>query len=780
MYCYQASLALVFASFIFWAGLLWYGEERKESLLYFWLSFLVISSPFTLKFLPHFNDYLRTGHYAHQFILNPEVNHGRLLPVLGKQVLEHLALYGFAGDGRWRHNLPNRPFFDPWLAIFFWAGIIIALLRIQELPYSFALLNLVAMLLPGLLAYNNAGPHFLHISGAFVPSCLFPAIAMKWAMNAFRSKRWLFTAMGLIILALLGLEGYWTFNDYFNIWAKKVSETMSFDELFVKTAEILNSYSPQPDLWVLPNSAVQKIPLVPSSFTFIYTNSTPYSFIPADEAEAPERLREILKGHKTAGLVEWDLDSLKWAAPVYGDRKGLLRFLLEQVGTLKERKVFDSIALSLYELPESFDFTLYPESCAGIRFGEIMEIKGCEFGGTGSQATVPSGGVLWAILRWEAIRPPGQNYKAALYITDNAGHLIAQDDRLLLNEKGLPTASWQAGSQGLDYRLISIPPGTPPGEYSVEVAVYNPESLLKLPVTSGPKVSARIARTGKFTVARSNASLSPSVKVNAYIGEPPSLLWLGFEPIPKELKPGDKFTLNFHWQALQDAPPKAEVKIELVNREGEVVQESYFPVGLSYPTALWIEGETVTDRYDLILARKVPSGNYDLVTEVKQESSGLRYKLGTIQVKSWPRMFEMPPVGNRAEIKFDSLFQLEGYEISDLKPGESAQIKLCWRALEEIPDSYKIFIHLVNQEGAIVSQVDAVPCYGECPTTGWLPGEYICTAFALPTPADLPEGNYALVSGAYDSLREERLPLYDGTNRYVGDGFRVVGFKIAK
>ncbi|MDW8102661.1 MAG: hypothetical protein RMK30_07280, partial [Anaerolineae bacterium] len=146
-YCYQASFALIFAGIIFWT--VWIKRAFKEAAL-FWTGFWISSLPFLMTFL-------KSPHYVNQFIFNPQVHQGKLIPLLVRQISEHVALFGFTGDGTWRHNLAGRPLFSLLIAAFFWAGIVIAVLRVRLNSYFFALLNFAIMLLPGVLAHADTG-----------------------------------------------------------------------------------------------------------------------------------------------------------------------------------------------------------------------------------------------------------------------------------------------------------------------------------------------------------------------------------------------------------------------------------------------------------------------------------------------------------------------------------------------------------------------------------------------------------------------------------------------
>ncbi|HDN79063.1 MAG TPA: phospholipid carrier-dependent glycosyltransferase [Chloroflexi bacterium] len=776
LYTYQASLALIFAMGLFWLGWVWKDRDsvraRLGKALPFWGAFLAIASYFLFARVlnPH---YFRSHHFTNQFILNPEVHKGSLWSLLARQFIQHIGFFGFTGDHIWRHNLPGRPLFDPLISLFFWAGLFLALRKVKSAPFAFLVLNFAVMLLPGLLARTDTGPHLLHLSGVLALSCLFPALAMDWILEVLGSRgKEIRRGLIALLCILLAVEGYRTYLDYFNVWAEEVKEVMAFDEIFVRTAYALNHFSPQPQVWILPNHPGQPKARPPSSFTFVYTAPVPFHSIRADESVAPEKLEEALEGVRRVGLVEWDWDALKWAAPVYGDKKGLLRFLLERAGRLQERQSYGGFTLSIYELMPSSDFSIPSPSVHSLdlSFGDLLSLKACDLGGAGF-SSIPSGERLWVMLRWSAMQPLSRDYKAAIYVMDAKGHLIAQDDRLILDRTGMPTSSWEPGQGGWDCRLIPIPPGTPPGEYLLGVAVYDAETLAKLPVNRGERISARIASAARFRISKAvqHYQPQPGVPLDIPLGEPAFVRWLGYDPPAGQVRPGDKMVLAFYWQAIQAPPSEGQVTVMLKDAGGTSVQASPFPIGGAYPPSEWSPGEVVTDRYDFILDRTIPGGVYTLHVRIQLGGFAYERDIGTIEVLGWSRTFQQPSVQHPCEAYFGDEMKLVGYGLGEAEPGEKLGITLCWQALREMSTSYVTFVHLLNSQGMLVSQMDAVPGGGRYPTTGWLKGEFICAKYELPLPESLKEGPYSIEVGVYDPRFEQRLPVRDASGTLVGD-----------
>jgi hypothetical protein len=82
------------------------------------------------------------------------------------------------------------------------------------------------------------------------------------------------------------------------------------------------------------------------------------------------------------------------------------------------------------------------------------------------------------------LAPPDDNWKVFVHLIDAANQPIAQQDNPPLGG-AFPTylwfPKWVAGQQVVDpYRLV-VPPGTPPGEYALEVGLYSFTGLQRVP-----------------------------------------------------------------------------------------------------------------------------------------------------------------------------------------------------------------------------------------------------------------------------------------------------------
>ncbi len=116
---------------------------------------------------------------------------------------------------------------------------------------------------------------------------------------------------------------------------------------------------------------------------------------------------------------------------------------------------------------------------------------------------------------------------------------------------------------------------------------------------------------------------------------------------------------------------------------------------------------------------------------------------------------------------------LDGYSLRTptVTPGEIVQLALFWRAAAPIEERYKVFVHILDEDGAIVAQTDREPGGNLLPTTIWAPGESIVDRYGVLLPADAAAGAYRIVVGMY-TLDGERLRIVD-EEVDVGDALTV-------
>jgi len=116
------------------------------------------------------------------------------------------------------------------------------------------------------------------------------------------------------------------------------------------------------------------------------------------------------------------------------------------------------------------------------------------------------------------------------------------------------------------------------------------------------------------------------------------------------------------------------------------------------------------------------------------------------------------------ELTFDGRIRLEVVMFTpQTQADDRVTVRLTWTTMENLPQNYKIFVHLYSMDGRLVTQHDSIPVNEFRPTWSWHPGEKIIDNHGLWVPADA-SGPLRLVVGLYDPESNTRLTLPDGSD----------------
>lgn len=246
---------------------------------------------------------------------------------------------------------------------------------------------------------------------------------------------------------------------------------------------------------------------------------------------------------------------------------------------------------------------------------------------------------------------------------------------------------------------------------------------------------------------------------------------LGYDQSPHSLRPGQELQVNLYWQAQRRLQKNFVSYVHLVDEAGNgITQSDHVPGEVYYPTSLWRPGETLRDNHLLTLPQGLPPGNYRLLVGMYDSESheplGQATFAGQVAVKAEvttaPGKIERPVQAN-----FDSLIYLLGYGLKQSDDGLS--LTLYWQAERATDLDYTMFVHLVDQEGKIVTQQDGQPRQGAYPTSVWDEGEVISDTQTLSLSPQLQAGRYRLVTGWYLLETGKRLSVLDDQGRAIGD-----------
>ena len=128
-------------------------------------------------------------------------------------------------------------------------------------------------------------------------------------------------------------------------------------------------------------------------------------------------------------------------------------------------------------------------------------------------------------------------------------------------------------------------------------------------------------------------------------------------------------------------------------------------------------------------------------------------ELVQLWVQSLEPSFDVPfTIDPTHAVNFGDRIALLDYELTSglVKAGEDFHVKVYWQALEEMRESYKVFVHMYDEEGTLLAQRDRMPGLGVRPTTGWQVGEVIADRLTVPVGSEVPAGRYRLAIGLYN------------------------------
>jgi hypothetical protein len=366
-------------------------------------------------------------------------------------------------------------------------------------------------------------------------------------------------------------------------------------------------------------------------------------------------------------------------------------------------------------------------------------------------AALPADAAVPVTLDWRAQTPPQADYSTTVQVWDAAGNLWAQSDAQ--HPGRVPTTRWRTDQYALDAHTLRLPPGAPPGDYRLVVGVYQVggPSLSVLDAARAPR--GHYADLGTLHVTRGAVSDRWRPDTGGLAGYAlGDLTLLSVEPARQTVQTGDEIVLTVYWQAAGAARPDVTLRVELAAQAGGLVAAwDRAPARADYPPSAWALGEIVRGVWRLRVPAAAEGGPASLrVTVLDAGGNAVAGPavVAEVAVTVPARSFAVPPMQTAVGARLGAGVTLLGY---DLAPG-GAGVTLYWRAEAPLDTRYTAFVHALDAAGGVRAQVDQVPAGGARPTTGWLPGEVIADAYALPLAAAR-----ALEVGLYDPATGERL-----------------------
>lgn len=398
------------------------------------------------------------------------------------------------------------------------------------------------------------------------------------------------------------------------------------------------------------------------------------------------------------------------------------------------------------------------------------------------------GDKVYLTLFWRVKEALTEDYSFSFRLRDQEGQLWGQNDVIPFNDL-YPTSHWEPHKVIAQPIVIPLPPGTPPGLYHLFLRAYSRRDGRELEVLDERGVPAGTAVTlGEFQLLPSPLPSPPALSLPHLRREEfgGQLRLLGYELPSREWRSGESLHLELYWQAMASLTKDYEVVLQMVDHRGEVLRErAYLPSKADYPTSWWAVGSLVRGQYDLLIPPAAEGERVRLVLKVREEKregflplgpdwwplKGYGLALTTLTVAGQERTFQLPSVQYPRRAYLGDEVEFLGYDLdkSQVGRGQSITLALYWRALTEMEVNYRVFVHLLSEEGEIWAQKDSPPVEASRPTAGWVEGEVIRDEYQIALEGEMPIGEYLLTAGIYNPLSGERLPVLIEGERVQGD-----------
>ncbi|PIE81944.1 MAG: hypothetical protein CSA11_02180 [Chloroflexi bacterium] len=362
---------------------------------------------------------------------------------------------------------------------------------------------------------------------------------------------------------------------------------------------------------------------------------------------------------------------------------------------------------------------------------------------------------------WTPLRDIGVPYGFSLQVVDEAGQVWSQWLGRPFNYTHFPALeSWQPGEYARDAHDLKLLPGVPPGEYWLETAVFRRDTDLSLMPAGGEIGSApdkvRLGRLrvlpGEWQLDAETAQVGTYAPmtltaVSADVGsEPVAVTLLGWTVPDVVWRPGELAPVELLWQGRQSGlHAQTAFDLWLVDDNEEIVAE----------TAVVLDSLEAKNILRTKVSWQLPPGLETGVYKIILPAGGQNIELGQWHIDAPDRIFEQPEVDITSNFAVD-FARLVGHSMVAVD-SRLIDIELVWQASAETPMSYRVFVHLRDENGNLVTQSDAIPDHWTRPTTGWTWGEFIKDKHTLTMPATVAPGEYTFVVGFYEPMTGERL-----------------------
>jgi len=254
-----------------------------------------------------------------------------------------------------------------------------------------------------------------------------------------------------------------------------------------------------------------------------------------------------------------------------------------------------NVRFATYSMPNSL-------SCMALDAPHVFDDLAELFELCLSQGPLAGGDTLMVGLRWRPLSTPDRRFKVSVQLLDTRDQVVVQRDGEPAGGS-LPTTVWEKDEIVVDNHGLSVPFGTPPGDYRLIVAVYDAETGTR--ISAHPGDAVELARPSLVHPEQAPpASIIPiQHRTRLDLGH---LEAVGYDYYRKAfahapstaLAAGDSLQVILYWKAPTPLPANwpEDLRMRLL-LGGQAIEVPL--AGGSYPTSQWRAGELVRGTFEI-------------------------------------------------------------------------------------------------------------------------------------------------------------------------------------
>ncbi|MCP4415457.1 MAG: hypothetical protein GY805_02470 [Chloroflexi bacterium] len=227
--------------------------------------------------------------------------------------------------------------------------------------------------------------------------------------------------------------------------------------------------------------------------------------------------------------------------------------------------------------------------------------------------------------------------------------------------------------------------------------------------------------------------------------------------MPKAAVQGNWLAIETIWGSGQSIDEDLTACLEFMHQTSGEIEAFCQPFSQSWPTSRWQSNEIVHSSYQIQIDPFFDPGEYQISLNLFNKEQLITQQprfLGNLSIASLDHQINSTTPQATTAVTWNEELTLSRYDLQITH--DQLVVTFHWYAQQRVEKSYKIFLHLLDENGNLVAQLDYIPREWTYPTNWWEEGEFVVDTAVLPL-GNIGSGTFQLQVGIYDPDSGERL-----------------------